>query len=63
MATTDEKVLNGAGLAELWSLIKAEDAEVAAIANSKAPAYTYGADDLTAGSSSLTTGKLHFVYE
>ena len=28
-----------------------------------APAYSYGADDLTAGSSSLETGKLHFVYE
>lgn len=28
-----------------------------------APAYTYGTDDLTAGSSALETGKLHFVYE
>ena len=28
-----------------------------------APAYTYGTSDLTAGSSSLTTGALHFVYE
>jgi hypothetical protein len=32
-------------------------------ADSKAPAYTYGTTDLTAGSSSLTTGQLHFVYE
>lgn len=31
--------------------------------NDKAPAYTYGTTDLTAGSSSLTTGKLYFVYE
>lgn len=28
-----------------------------------APAYTYGTADLTAGSSTLATGKLHFVYE
>ena len=28
-----------------------------------APAYTYGTEDLTAGSSSLATGKLYFVYE
>lgn len=29
----------------------------------KAPAYTYGTTDLTAGTSALETGKLHFVYE
>jgi hypothetical protein len=29
----------------------------------KAPAYTYGTADLTAGSSPLETGKLYFVYE
>ena len=28
-----------------------------------APAYTYGFTDLTAGSSPLGTGKVHFVYE
>ena len=28
-----------------------------------APAYTYGTTDLTAGSSALATGTLHFVYE
>lgn len=28
-----------------------------------APAYTYGTEDLTSGSSNLETGKLHFVYE
>lgn len=28
-----------------------------------APAYSYGTADLTAGSSPLATGKLHFVYE
>lgn len=29
----------------------------------KAPAYTYGTTDLTAGTSALETGKLYFVYE
>lgn len=29
----------------------------------KAPAYTYGTEDLTAGVSELATGRLHFVYE
>lgn len=32
-------------------------------ANSKAPMYQYSTTDLTAGSSSLTTGTLYFVYE
>ena len=32
-------------------------------ANGKAPMYTYGTTDLTAGSSPLATGQLHFVYE
>ena len=31
--------------------------------NGKAPSYTYGTTDLTAGSSSLATGTLYFVYE
>lgn len=30
---------------------------------SRAPAYSYGTSDLSAGSSSLETGKLYFVYE
>ena len=29
----------------------------------KAPAYTYGTEDLTAGTSPLETGKLYFVHE
>lgn len=29
----------------------------------KAPAYSYGTTDLTAGVTTLETGKLHFVYE
>ena len=28
-----------------------------------APAYTYGTEDLTAGTSELATGKLYFVFE
>lgn len=32
-------------------------------ANGKAPMYSYSTTDLTAGSSSLETGKLYFVYE
>ena len=28
-----------------------------------APAYSYGTEDLTAGTSALETGKLYFVYE
>lgn len=29
----------------------------------KAPTYTYGTEDLTAGTSTLETGKLYFRYE
>ena len=28
-----------------------------------APAYTYGTEDLTAGTSTLATGTLYFMYE
>ena len=38
-------------------------AEVDTKLAAKAPAYTYGTADLTAGQSSLETGKLYFVYE
>lgn len=31
--------------------------------STKAPAYSYGTTDLTAGTSALATGKLYFVYE
>lgn len=34
-----------------------------ALFHAKAPAYSYGTADLTAGSSALETGKLYFVYE
>lgn len=29
----------------------------------KAPAYTYGTEDMTAGTTELETGKLYFMYE
>lgn len=32
-------------------------------ADGKAPAYTYGATDLTAGTTALATGTMHLVYE
>lgn len=36
---------------------------VYAALENKAPAYTYGTTDLTAGVSELPTGQLYFVYE
>ena len=39
------------------------EAEVNNLLNGKAPAYTYGTGDLSAGSSPLATGVLYFVYE
>lgn len=39
------------------------EAEIDSKLDTKAPAYTYGTEDLTAGTSSLETGKLYFVYE
>ena len=38
-------------------------ADIRIALNGKAPMYTYGTEDLTAGSSALATGQLHFVYE
>lgn len=34
-----------------------------AVLDTKAPAYTWGTDDLTAGTTELPTGTLHFVYQ
>ena len=39
------------------------ETEVNNLLTNKAPAYTYGTADLTAGSSPLASGMLHFVYE
>lgn len=41
----------------------ASDAATARTNLGAAPAYSYGTTDLTAGTSALDTGKLHFVYE
>ena len=41
-----------------------ETQETVAGMNGKfAPSYTYGTEDLEAGTTALETGKLHFVYE
>lgn len=37
--------------------------DIRTLVNSKAPMYTYGTEDLTAGTSELATGTLYFVYE
>ena len=56
----------GKGIAATPAAVKeaydlASEAKAAAV--SKAPMYSYGTEDLTAGSSTLETGKLYFVYE
>ena len=44
------------GLAETQATVAGMDAKYA-------PAYTYGTEDLEAGTTPLETGRLHFVYE
>ena len=39
------------------------DADIQSLKTYYAPVYSYGTNDLQAGTSALTTGKLHFVYE
>lgn len=46
-----------------WDKIDGELHSFSNQLSSKAPAYTYGTTDLTAGTSTLETGKLYFVYE
>ena len=48
--------------AKLYQIFGQHNAETAAIAI-RSHLYTYGTTDLTAGSSALTTGRLHYVYE
>ena len=43
--------------------LEARIEEIRTIATAKAPMYTYGTSDLTAGSTALTTGMMHLVYE
>lgn len=59
--TTAQTTADNAASAAATAQSTATAAQTAA--NSKAPMYTYGTTDLTAGSSSLATGQLHFVYE
>ena len=68
LATKDTVEKNDLATDVQESLNKVEEAsetaaEAKTIAEGRAPAYTYGTTDLTAGSSSLATGTLHFVYE
>lgn len=46
----------------LSTSLEETQAEVAALDDKFAPAYTYGTDDLEAGTTPLETGKIHFVY-
>ena len=48
--------------AKLYQIFGQHNAETAAI-SIRSHLYTYGTTDLTAGSSALTTGRLHYVYE
>lgn len=49
---------NKADTSSVYTKTEADD-----LLSAKAPAYTYGTEDLTAGTSPLETGKLYFVYE
>lgn len=39
------------------------EADIQSLKTYFAPTYTYGTNDLQAGTTALTTGTLHFVYE
>lgn len=62
---TKAEMLSDIGAASATAVQTAQNTANAAqtTADSKAPMYTYGTTDLTAGSSPLATGQLHFVYE
>lgn len=50
MAGTNDKLLNGAGLVELWSIIKAEDEKKATTSTMEVPVSTdWRADDANGG--------------
>lgn len=61
-ATTKEDAMQNLGITE-HKTDKSNPHGVTATQIGAAPAYTYGTSDLTAGTSALETGKLHFVYE
>ena len=60
-AGSAQSTANSAATAASNAMTAAQTAQTTA--ESKAPMYTYGTEDLTAGSSPLATGQLHFVYE
>ena len=60
-AATAQSTANSANTAAANAATAASNAQTTA--NSKAPMYQYSTTDLTAGSSTLTTGTLYFVYE
>ena len=67
LEAVDAKITkNGVGLGNVDNtsdMDKPVSTAVQAALSDVAPAYTYGTDDLEAGTSSLETGRLHFVYE
>lgn len=46
----------------LTAAVEDTNEAIAALDGKFAPAYTYGTDDLEAGTTPLETGKIHFVY-
>lgn len=53
----------GVGQFKEWAQVYDTEHKPTAAEIGAAPAYTYGTEDLTAGTSTLETGKLYFVYE
>ena len=60
-AANAQSTANSAATAAANAQTTAANAQTTA--DSKAPMYTYGTTDMTAGTSALETGKLYFVYE
>lgn len=61
--TSQLPAMNYAPSSHVSDAVKHITSEERAAWNGKAPAYSYGTEDLTAGSSALGTGTLYFVYE
>lgn len=61
----DEGTKGGKGLStnDFTAAYKSKLDNLDSSLSAKAPAYSYGTTDLTAGTSALATGKLYFVYE
>ncbi len=61
MFTTTKKIHER--ISGFYEEVNKVQAKADALEAAKAPAYTYGTEDLTAGTSRLATGTLHLVYE